>query len=244
MSSVTKAFTILSRVGRAGGRGLPFAEIVRQTELPKATTHRLLKEMVEIGALIFDLSTKCYRCGLLLARLGAGVTANYDIRTIVRPHLEELQKVTSQVATLGILNGGEGVYIDKVEGSDFGIRLHSEIGKAFPLHATAMGKILLAYSDGVVIENVLHDELTAFTDKTITNRAILKAECKKVRDCGFAIDNEEITRGLVCIAAPVFGVDGRCVGAISCTSPSYILDDNSLEVIKAVVIKQAARASV
>ncbi len=239
MASVTKAFTILMKISGAGG-GLPFAAIVRQTGLPKASTHRLLKEMVEIGALTFDLSTKCYRCGLLLARLGAGVTAEYDVRLRARPYLEALQKDTGQVATLGILNGDEGVYIDKVEGRDFGIRLHSEIGKTFPLHATAMGKILLAFVDGAVIQK----KLASYTDKTIIDRALLKAECKKIREQGFAIDNEEITRGLVCIAAPVFGVDGKCAGAISCTSPSYILDDNTADTIKAAVIKQAAQASI
>ena len=243
MASVTKAFTILSCVSRAGGQGLAFAEIVRQTGFPKASTHRLLKEMVEIGALIFDLPTKNYRCGLLLARLGAGVTAGYDIRTTVRSHLEHLQKITGQVATLGVINGHEGVYIDKVEGSDFGIRLHSEIGKAFPLHATAMGKILLAYGEDANFEAIVAKKLTAFTDKTITRRATLKAECQKVREQGFAIDNEEITRGLICIAAPIFGVDGKCVGAISCTSPTYILDDGTVDTIKSAIIKQAAKAS-
>ncbi|PCI50993.1 MAG: hypothetical protein COB49_03085 [Alphaproteobacteria bacterium] len=239
MASVTKAFTILTCVGGEGSNGLPFAEIVRRTGIPKASTHRLLKEMVAIGALTFDISTKCYRCGLLLARLGAGVTAAYDIRTMVRPYLEELQKVTGQVATLGILNGNEGVYLEKVESSDFGLRLHSEIGKAFPLHATAMGKILLAFVDGVVIQK----KLTSYTDKTIIDHAMLRAECNRVRKQGFAIDNEEITRGLVCIAAPVFGVDGKCAGAISCTAPSYILEDDTADIIKATVIKQAARAS-
>ncbi|VAV98302.1 Transcriptional regulator, IclR family [hydrothermal vent metagenome] len=240
MASVTKAFTILTCVSGAGGSGLPFAEIVRQTDLPKASTHRLLKEMVEVGALTFDIPTKCYRCGLLLARLGAGVIGTYDIRSRVRPYLEALQKASGQVATLGILNGAEGVYIDKVETSDFGIRLHSEIGKAFPLHATAMGKVLLAFDDEAVFSN----KLTAYTDKTITSRAQLKTICKEIRKQGFAIDNEEITRGLVCIAAPVYGADGKCAGAISCTSPTYILDDNSVDAIKSAVIKQAAKASI
>ena len=244
MASVTKAFTILAQVSAAGGRGLSFAEIVRQTDLPKASTHRLLKEMVGIGALTFDMMTRCYHCGLLLAQLGAGVTAEYNIRLKARPYLEALQDVTGQVATLGILNGREGVYIDKVEGSDFGIRLHSEIGKTFPLHATAMGKVLLAYHDDAMIDEIIPGKLIAFTDKTITSRAILKNECRKVREQGFAIDNEEITRGLVCYAAPVFGVDGRCAGAISCTAPSYILDDDNAETIKDAVIKQAAGASI
>ena len=241
MASVTKAFTILTQVSRAGGGGLSFAETVRRTGLPKASTHRLLKEMVEIGALTFDPPTKSYRCGLVLAQLGAGVTAEYDIRIKARPHLEALQKATGQVATLGILNGAEGVYIDKVEGSDFGIRLHSEIGKVFPLHATAMGKVLLAFGEGM--DNI-PNKLTSYTNKTLTNRTKLKAECQKVSEQGFAIDNEEITRGLVCYAAPVFGADGKCVGAISCTAPSYILDDDSADIIKAAVIKQAAKASI
>ncbi len=239
MAAITKAFTILTHTNDAGATGLSFAQIVHQTGLPKASIHRILKEMAEIGALTYDSLTRTYRCGLLLARLGAGVTAEYDIRTKVRPHLESLQKITGQVATLGILNGGEGVYIDKVENKDFGIRLHSEIGKAFPLHATAMGKILLAYNDNTVKQK----KLVPYTDKTIISYAKLRAECQKIRTQGFAIDNEEITRGLVCIAAPVFGADGTCAGAISCTAPSYILEDNSFNKIKTAVIKQAASAS-
>jgi len=89
-----------------------------------------------------------------------------------------------------------------------------------------MGKILLAFGGHATFEAVTRNKLTAFTDKTIISRVMLKAECQKARKQGFAIDNEEITRGRVCMAAPVFGADGLCAGAI-----------------KAAVIKQAAQAS-
>ena len=142
MSALGNGFRILEAIS-GDGDGLTFSEVVDATNVPKATVHRLLRELVDLSALTYDESTRRYRGGLLLAGLGASVMRNYDVRRIVRPHLEALHELTGSVATLGIRDGEQGIYVDKIEPVGLVIRLHSEIGKSFPLHCTAMGKVLL-----------------------------------------------------------------------------------------------------
>lgn len=242
MGSTSKSFKLLQAVVDSGAGGVAFSEVVRKTSLPKSTAHRLLNELVELGALRFDVDSKSYHGGLLLARLGGNVTASYDIRQTVRPYLEELQATTGHTCTLGIRNGKEGVYIDKIESDDFRIRLHSEVGKSFPLYCTGIGKALLAQLSAREFGECLPKRLSAYTRHTITTRSALKAELATVRRAGFAIDDGEITRGMLCIAAPVFGPDGNVAGALSCTFPSYVREERSID-LEIAAVKQAALAA-
>ncbi|MDH3267135.1 MAG: IclR family transcriptional regulator [Gammaproteobacteria bacterium] len=243
MSAVSKGFRIIDAVTAAGGGGLPFAGIVAATALPKASAHRLLRELVDLSVLTHDPQTRHYRGGLLLARIGASVTANYHLRDAVRPYLQLLHDELGHVATLGILNDVSGTYIDKIEAGGFGPRLHSEVGKSFPLHCTAIGKVLLSYSDAASVRRVTSRKLESFTPKTITDAKQLRKELKQIATHGYAIDNEEITRGFVCIAAPVFGVDGNVAGAMSCTLPSYIRQERGLQAEIDSVCRLASQAS-
>ena len=243
MSALSKGFKIIEAVTTAGKAGLPFAEIVQATGLPKASTHRLLKELVEISALTHDEQSRHYRGGLLLARIGASVTSNYDFRETARPYLQQLHDAFGHVATLGILNDDAGVYIDKIESSSFGLRLHSEIGKSFPLHSTAMGKVLLAHSGKALIRRVTGRKLEAFTPQTITDPKKLRQELERVRSDRYAIDDEEMTRGFVCVAAPIFGLDGSVAGAMSCTFPDYVRHEHGIASQVDVVCRLAAEAS-
>ncbi len=227
MGSTTRSFQLIDAVIGAGGA--TFSEAVRDSGVPKSTAHRLLNELVDIGALRFDEEPRRYSGGLLLARLGSEVASGYDLRQIARPHLEQLHEQTGHTATLGVRNGDEGVYLDKVESADFGIRLHSEIGKAFPLHCTGIGKVLLAAAPKAEQEQVLRRKLAALTRNTITDRSALRDELATIGERGYAIDNEEITRGMICIAAPVYGPDGRTAGALSCTFPTWVRDERGIE---------------
>ncbi len=229
MSALQKGFKIIEVVASEGGDGLPFSRIVEKTKIPKATAHRLLNELVEMSALILDPATRCYRGGLLLARIGASVISSYDLRKVARPFLQALHDELGHVATLGIRDDNNGVYIDKIESKDFGLRLHSEIGKTFPLHCTAMGKVMLGHAEPSVVRRLLNRKLESYTSNTITNAKQLREELRQVRENGYAIDNEEITRGLVCVAAPIFGVNDEVAGAISCTSPCHVIDDEGFD---------------
>lgn len=242
LSALGNGFQILGAV-TAEKSGLTFSEIVDATSIPKASVHRLLREMVDLAVLSYDDATRSYQGGLMLASLGASVTANYDVRRIVRPHLEALHDATNNVVTLGIRDGERGIYIDKIEPANFVIRLHSEIGKSFPLHCTAMGKVLLAHSNPGTIGKVSRRKLQRYTDSTITDGKILRDELDKVVNDGYAVDREEITRGLVCVAAPVYGVDGEVDAAVSCTMSSFEVAAPMLEEVAGHVVRCAKAAS-
>lgn len=242
MSALTRGFRILETVTTTNA-GLSFSEIVDATAIPPASAHRLLKELVELSALVYDDTSRRYQGGLRLAGLGASVTANYDVRRVVRPYLEKLHAKTGSVATLGIIDGETGTYIDKIEPSGLVIRLHSEIGKSFPLHCTAMGKVLLAHSDTKTISRITRRKLERYTENTITDGKALRDELQSVLARGRAVDREEITRGLVCVAAPIYGLNGQVVAAISCTVPSFDANDVLLQALTPLVIDCAAAAS-
>ena len=242
MSALSKGFHILEAITDVR-QGLTFSEIVGATAIPKASAHRLLRELVELSALTYDDTTRRYQGGLLLAGLGASVTESYDVRRIARPQLERLQSLTGKVSTLGIRDGDQGIYIDKIEPADLVIRLHSEIGKSFPLHCTAMGKVLLAHSDAATIGRVTRRKLEPYTPNTITDGKALRRELESVVTTGHAIDNEEITRGLVCAAAPIFGIAGNVEAAMSCTVSSFDATEERLNEVIGYVTECARAAS-
>lgn len=243
MSALSNGFKIIGAVTAKGVGGLTFAEIVAATDIPKASAHRLLLELVDLSALTLDPATRCYRGGLLLASIGATVTANYDLRSAARPYMQALHDEVGQVVTLGIRNDLLGVYIDKIEAKDFGLRLHSEVGKTFPLHCTAMGKVLLSHADTATVRRLTNRKLEAFTANTITDAKRLRQELERVSANGYAIDDEEITRDLVCVAAPLFGANGEIAGAMSCTLPNYLRLERGMQAEIDAVCRLAQRAS-
>ena len=243
MSSLANAFNIIDLIVSHQSNGLTFTEVLEESGLPRSSTHRLLKELTTLKVLTYDPETKTYRGGLSLAALGAQVTDNLDIRQHSRPALKALQAALGNVVTLSICGEDSGVYIDKIEPRDFGLRLHSEVGKSFPLHCTAMGKVHLAYGDDALRARVTARPLERFTEQTITEPKALAKELNHVRAKGYAIDDEEISRGLTCIGAPIFGPNGNIIAALSLTAPSYIYEGGIPEEIIRGVTKYAKQAS-
>ena len=241
MSTLQQAFAIVETVVGRQAAGMTFAEVVAATRTPKASAHRILKELVAMGILTFAPRTARYRGSLKLAGLGCQVTANLDLRTLGHPHLEALHEATRHTAHLGVRDGDAGVYVDKIETPDYGIKLFSDVGKRFPLYCTAMGKVLMAFAKKEERERFLaRPAFDAITTKTITDPVKLREELATVRKAGFALDREEITRGVICVAAPIFGSPDDVVGAVSIAFPSYICSDRSIEAEIEAVRRHAA----
>jgi len=229
MSPLAKVFSIIEKVVADQDKGMTYSEIVAASKLPKSSVHRILKDLTGLDYLKFNIETKRYFGSLRLAALGAEVMSNFKLRSHVRPYLLELHRETEYTTNLGVLDGLMGVFVDKIESKDFGIKLFSEIGKTFPLHCTALGKTLLAYSPAEVTSKLLESSLEAVTEKTITNPDAFKKDLASIQQRGYALDNEEITRGIMCVAAPVFGFNREMICAISIAMPAYIKDDRALE---------------
>jgi DNA-binding IclR family transcriptional regulator len=119
-----------------------------------------------------------------------------------------------------VLSGHEALYVDQVAGSA-ALQLHNWVGQRIPLHATSNGKVLLASVSGVRFDELTAGVLKRFTDKTVTDRAGLRAQVDEVREKGFAVAVDELEIGLTAIAAPIRGADGAVVGSISASGPGF-----------------------
>ncbi|MGD9239700.1 MAG: IclR family transcriptional regulator [Desulfobacterales bacterium] len=243
MNPMEKIFTVLEAVISHQENGLTFANTVASTALPKASVHRILKGMTELGYLNFNSETKRYRGALKLAALGAEVTSNFDLRNLVHPQLIRLQKETSHTSNMAIKNGAAGIYVDKIESQDYGIKLISGIGKSFPLYCTGLGKVLLAYSPPSEANRILSKKLKSYTENTITDPQELKKELRQIKKQGYALDRQEVTRGIMCVAAPVFGIGAEIVCAISVAFPSYVNSDRGIDLEIEAVKRHAAAIS-
>lgn len=230
MSSVAKVFRVLETVVAHQARGLAYSEVVARTHIPKATAHRVLKSLLQMGYLRFDADAGRYFGDLKLASLGSAVTSHFDLKGYVHPRLLKLQAETTHTCNLGVLSGEAGVYLDKIESpKDFGIKLYSEVGKRFPLHCTAMGKVLLAGLVPAEVRRLLAGRLDAYTPRTITSSSVLRRELASVRLSGYAVDREEITRGILCVAAPIRNGAGETIAAISVAFPAYIDEERGIQ---------------
>jgi DNA-binding IclR family transcriptional regulator len=245
MSSIAKVFQILETIVSHQERGLAYSEVVAKTQLPKATAHRVLKSLVQMGYLRFDTETARYYGDLKLASLGSAVTSHFDLKSYVRPHLIKLQEETKHTCNLGVLSGDAGVYLDKIESPEaFGIKLYSAIGKRFPLHCTGMGKVLLAGMRPRERRRLLARKLDAFTPRTVTDPAALERELREAERCGYALDRQEITRGIMCVAAPIRNREGITVAAISVAFPASIDEERGIRREIQAVIRCAVAVTV
>jgi DNA-binding IclR family transcriptional regulator len=243
MNPLNKVFLVLEAVVSSQGSGATYSDIVARGTLPKSSVYRILKDLSQLGYITYNPETKKYFGSLKLAALGAEVMAHFHLQNHVRPYLIELHRETLHTTNLGILDGTVGVFADKIQAQDYGIKLFSEIGKTFPLHCTGLGKILLAFSAQDVFLSLLDQPLESFTDRTITDRKDLEAELNLIRENGFAFDNEEITKGIKCVAAPVFGFNRELLGAISIAFLAAIENERSIDKEIAAIQKYGALIS-
>jgi DNA-binding IclR family transcriptional regulator len=229
VNTLRKTFKIIEGIVAHQEKGMSFSEILSSTSYPKASIHRILKSLVEMGYLRFENATARYFGDIKLSSIGAEISSHFDLKTFVRPHLLKLHRETKHTCHLGIRNGNVGVYLDKIESRDYGIKLFSDVGKNFPLHCTGMGKVLLAFMNPGERKKLLSGKLKPYTTNTIVRIAQLRKELKNVAEVGYAVDREEITRGILCVAAPIENRDREVMAALSVTFPSYVDVDRGIQ---------------
>jgi IclR family pca regulon transcriptional regulator len=232
--SLERGLAILSAFG-SDRSTIGVSELSRELGLSRSTTHRYIATLTSLGYLQQDAETKRYRLGPRVLDLGFAAINSMDIREISVPHLQALSDSTGFTVNMAILDGPDVVYIERCRTSRTGQReidLNLHVGSRLPAYCTAMGKALLAFVPADRLEEILDEtELTARGPNTITDRAGLRAEMKRVRAAGVAVNNEELAYGLRSIAAPVRSQAGDVVAAIniavhrSLVSMDELLDD-------------------
>jgi DNA-binding IclR family transcriptional regulator len=159
------------------------------------------------------------------------------------PLLEGLVRDSGETGHLAVLDGGEAVYIEKVEARR-ALRIPSAIGRGYPAHATSLGKILLAHLGEEAREAIIAERgLTRCTSMTITEPMRLRAELELIRTQGFAVDDEEYEEGLRCIGAPILGHTGQVVAAIGIGGPVTRITPQRVSELAELVMSAAGSLS-
>ncbi len=236
-----KAFDILDLFDERG-KELTVTEVHESLDMNKASAFRILKNLEDAGYVEREPLTHKYYLGSKIYNLGLLAEPHTTIKRITRPFLEELNEECQETVHLAVLHQGEALYLDKIEGKKT-IRVISSIGSKLPCHCSGVGKVLLADLSEDEVEKIVREKgLPQFTDKTIKDLDRLKAELAKIRQQGYAIDNEEIERGLKCAAALLTNSEGKGLASISISVPSERFNKESDAYISAVR-KTAARIS-
>lgn len=198
---------------------LGVTELADRLELHKSTVHRFLVNLEAAGLVERNRHTSRYRLGLHIFELGGLVLQQMNLWDEALPFLEGLVRDSGETGHLAVLDGGEAVYIEKVEARR-ALRIPSAIGRGYPAHATSLGKVLLAHlepgaRDALIDERGLH----RCAPNTITDPDLLREELAQIRRQGYAVDDEEYEEGLRCIGAPIVGYTGQIVAAMGIGGP-------------------------
>lgn len=198
--------------------------IARKLALSKAVVHRILQSLAAREIVVFDPEVRAYRLGPAAVALGARALRDSDLRRAALPVLRRLRDATGETTTLSERLGDHRVYVDQFE-SPNEIRMLVEIGRRFPLHAGGSSKVILAHLPSDQRELILTGPLPALTPRTVTSAEQLRAQLEEIRANGYAISRGERQTGAGSVAAPLFGVDGDVVGAISVCGPVSRFDE-------------------
>ena len=242
LSTVRNAARLL-KVFRSREADLGVSELARRLGLGKSTVHRMLTTLVAEGLIEQNPRTGGYRLGIVMFELGEAVRVHLDLHAAVGPVLSELRAQTGESSQVGVLDGHEVVYVDRLE-SAHSLRLFTETGRRVPVHCTSSGKVLLAYLPEARRQAVLRvAPLTALTPHTITDRSQLAAELDRVRRRGWAEAVNEREIGVASIAAPVRDISGEVVAAISIGVPLARCSVMALRRLAPVIMEAAEAAS-
>lgn len=218
--TLDRALAVLLAVAAEPDRGLTLADCARVLGNSKPTTHRILRTLARRGFLQVDEERGVYTLGLTLLRLGMDFLEQLDVRREALPVLRRLAEETGETVHLGILEGSDVVYIEKVE-SRQPVRMVSRIGHTMPAASTGLGKAILAFLAPEELEAALPEQIERRTSRTVTSRAALLADLSAIRDRGYSTDDIENEEGFRCVGAPVFDHEGNVGAGISIAGPEW-----------------------
>jgi DNA-binding IclR family transcriptional regulator len=219
--------------------GLSNAEISRKLQIPKSSASYILRTLVRRSYLNRDPQTGKYRVGLKILSLSRGALSGLDVREVALPIMRHLMEKTNLTCHLAILDGPEAVYIEKVEPQGF-IKMDTWVGRRMRVHATSVGKALVAYIPQDRLEKILSSGMEKRTSKTITTIPRFLKELDRVRAQGHAVDDEENNMGARCVGAPIFNQTGAIEASLGLSGTTQHVNAQTMpRIVEA--LKDAAR---
>ncbi len=236
--TVIKAFLLLEIIRLNPGQRV--SELAVASGVPMPTCSRLLAALTD--ARLIRRRNGRYELGTHCLALAESFREVFHLDHDAHVHLEHLATTTGETAHIGVLDGIECVYVDKVD-SPRSVRMYSKVGARSPLHSTGVGKALLSAAPDGLVDRVCEAGLPCRTANTITDPVRFVEEIEIIRTRGYAIDDVENEDGIRCVAAPVRGADGNAVAAVSVAGPDTRLTMNLVPSISLHVMSVADELS-
>lgn len=237
--ALERAHRILELIRQEPGK-LRLIDLSKRLDLNKSSMFVLLHTLEELGWVSKD-SNDAYSLGHVLGVLGHAFVGQFDLEARFREEAGKSRDMLGETLQLAKLEGDQALYLAKVEAPSR-VKLVSEPGMRFPAHATALGKVLLAWQPREGLEDVLGERLEELTPNTVKSRAVLIAQLEAIRSSGFATEEQESVMGFCCVAAPILDSGGAAVAAVSASIPLHKWEE-SRERAREEVVSLAGRLS-
>lgn len=229
VNSLAKGFRVLEAFTSEDPE-LMLAEVARRAGLDNATAFRLLNTLVMLGYVAKVPDSRNFRLTLKCLDLGFNAIALSDLRTQARPILRNLVGEMNEAASIGVLEGAEVVYIERMQAGMTRLGVNVRIGSRVPVHSTAIGHAILGFLPRAEQERVLAAApRKKVTERTVTDVKTLLQRFKQVRARGYAVSDQENVPGLCVLAAPILDADGLPVAGLSVAAPAFRMSAQAFE---------------
>lgn len=240
IKSLGRALSVLGTLARLEGATL--SALARASGEAPATVYRVLVTLRAHRMVELDEAAQSWHVGAGAFQVGSAFLRRTSLVERARPVLRRLMERTGETANLGVESEGAVLFVSQVE-THAAIRAFFPPGTRSPLHASGIGKALLAGASRDRVERLLEGGLLGYTPRTITDPARLAAELDHARARGFAVDDEERTEGMRCVAAAIRDVFGETVGGLSVSGPVSRMGEGAVASHAAAVIEAAEAVS-
>jgi IclR family acetate operon transcriptional repressor len=237
VQSLNRALLILDALAKSDG--LTLTALARRVALPPSSAHRLLTTLQRQRFVRFEALSMSWHIGVQAFVVGSAFLKSRDLVALAKPFMRRPMEETGETVNLYVLDGGAAVCLAQVQSARM-IRAISRPGGGLGMHRSAAGKAMLAHMPPADVEGIIAKQgLPRYTEKTIVSLAGLHANLAQARSRGFAVDDEEFSIGLRCIAAPIFDEAGMARAALSVAGATARITDERLPRLGMVVAAAA-----
>jgi len=223
IQSVVMAGQIIEALA-AAGQAMRLTALANQLGEPKAKIYRHLSTLRYLGFVDQDTQTECYRLGPKLAHIGQAATDQFDLRRLAEPYMVRLRDLTHQTVVLSMPASGDAI-VNAVVDSPNLVTISVRLGYRLPAHASAQGRVTLAFTPAATQQRVLARKLQAFTPRTVVDPAELRARLMRIRERLYEVSMDETMLGISAVAAPVLNFENELVGAIAVVGTTQHVHD-------------------
>lgn len=238
--SVDRALRILEVISRSEG-GLSALQISDLTGLPLSTVYRLVETLMLRQFVSESPVSGKFVVGLAAFEVGAAFRGTKELTEAADPVMTELARSAKETVNLAFIDSGKAVYLHQVEAPEMLVRMFMQTGKPAPCHCSGVGKVLLAWAserNASLLRDTI--EFTTYTFRTISSMDQLDHELIRVKQRGYALDDEERESGVRCVAVPIFSSSGNLAAALSVSGPSSRVTSDRVEYLFEKLEKAAA----